>query len=296
MPDPNEVRSIAPELKTSEWRGLLLVCLNQLRIALRYQNKFRFELTAHVLMFLPIALAGWAFAGGRESSRLNELAGIPDQFLFVTLGFVAFTALGIGNMMLQDTHVAGGISFEMITGTLERLFLTPLRRLSVIMGIASYFVVLFIFQSVTLFVGAWVIYGFELSVTLAEIPLLIWSAICLLVMNVAFGLIGVSITLVTKDFQTYLLFIHRPAALLSGAYFLIDLVPEPFKFLSLINPIAHGVDTFRGAITGHPLLSSDMATSTAVTTGLTAVVVVIAVYSYRYLFRKMERQGNLSLH
>ena len=44
------------------------------------------------------------------------------------------------------------------------------------------------------------------------------------------------------------------ADLLSGAYFLIPTIPEPFRTLARFNPIAYAVDAFRGSLSGVTIL------------------------------------------
>ncbi len=277
-----------------EFRSMMRVSYNQLLHSTRYRNKFRMELIAHVLILLPVILAAWAFSDGRESSRLFELTGLPDQFTFVILGSIAFTALGVGNMMLQDSHVAGGISFEMMTGTLERMFVMPVRRVTVVLGIGNYYLVLFTWQAVTLFIGAWIVFGFDPEITALGLAQSAWAFVVLLVMNMALGVMGAALTMATKDGQMYLLFIHRPAAIVSGAYFLIELMPQPFKALGYANPIAYAIDGFRGALTAEPLLVSSAVGALGVATAWAAGLTLLAVYVYRRMLRRMDAEGNLS--
>lgn len=278
-----------------ELRSLLRVTLNQLAHSMRYTNKFRIELFGHILIILPVVLTAWAFSDGRDSARLESITGLPDQLTFIIFGFVAFTALGVGNMVLQDSHVAGGISYEMITGTLERMFVLPIRRITVILGIANYYLLMFTFQSVTLFIGAWLIFGFDPDVTMSGVLLAIYALFCLLAINLSLGIIGAALTISTKDPQTYLLLVHRPAAIVSGAYFLIELIPQPFKALAYANPIAYAVDAFRGALTNRPLLIDSLATEFVVLTGIVILTGIAAAVVYSRLMRKMDREGTLGM-
>jgi len=278
-----------------EVRSMWRVTLNQLIHSMRYTNKFRLELIGHVFIILPVLLTAWAFSDGRDSARLESLTGLPDQLTFIVLGFVAFTALGVGNMVMQDSHVAGGVSYEMITGTLERMFVLPIRRITIVLGIANYYIILFTFHAVTLFVGVWLLFGFNPTLTTSGLLLGAYSLVCLLVMNLALGIIGAAITLTTKDAQTYLLFIHRPAAIVSGAYFLIELIPQPFKALAYLNPIAYAVDAFRGALTNEPLLIDSLAVEFVVLTALVIGTSAIAALVYIRMMRRMDREGTLGM-
>lgn len=278
-----------------EFRSMWRVSLNQLIVSSRYQNKFRMEMVGHVLIILPVILTAWAFSDGRSSGRLESLAGLPDHFTFVILGFIAFTALGVGNMILQDTHVSGGIAYEMLTGTLERMFVLPVRRLTVVLGIASYYLLLFLFHAVTLFAGAWLIFGLNPEPSAAGLAWAAYTLLALLAVNLSLGIMGAAITLAFKDEQVYLLAIHRPATILSGAYFLVELMPQPFKVLAYVNPIAYCVDGFRGALTGRPLLMDSLGAEMAMIGAIVVGLGMAATFTYQKLMRRMERTGSLSL-
>ena len=99
---------LSPGGARQELRAPCLATLHQLLVESRYRVKFGIDLLGHLLATLPILLTAWAFSDGRASDRLAELTGLPDQFTFMILGLIAFTSLGIGNMVLLETHVAGG--------------------------------------------------------------------------------------------------------------------------------------------------------------------------------------------
>ena len=278
-----------------EFRSLWRVTQNQLNHSMRYTNKFRLELIGHVFIVLPVVLTAWAFSDGRSSARLESLTGLPDQLTFVILGFVAFSALGVGNMVLQDSHVAGGVWYEMITGTMERMFILPVRRITVILGIANYYVLLFTLHAITLFGGAWIIFGFNPEISLGGLVLAIYALVCLLALNLSIGIMGAALTLATRDAQTYLLLIHRPAAIASGAYFLIEIIPQPFKAFAYANPIAYAVDAFRGALTNNPLLMDSLVLEFAVLTGIVIIAGAAAALVYTRMMRKMDREGTLGM-
>jgi len=278
-----------------EFRSLWRVTQNQLNHSMRYTNKFRLELIGHVFIVLPVVLTAWAFSDGRSSARLESLTGLPDQLTFVILGFVAFSALGVGNMVLQDSHVAGGVWYEMITGTMERMFILPVRRITVILGIANYYVLLFTLHAITLFGGAWIIFGFNPEISLGGLLLAMYALVCLLALNLSIGIMGAALTLATRDAQTYLLLIHRPAAIASGAYFLIEIIPQPFKAFAYANPIAYAVDAFRGALTNNPLLMDSLVLEFAVLTGIVIAAGAAAALFYTRMMHKMDREGTLGM-
>jgi ABC-2 type transport system permease protein len=57
-----------------------------------------------------------------------------------------------------------------------------------------------------------------------------------------------------KDQSLMMILVHRPMLLLSGAYFLIPTIPEPFRTPAHLNPIAYAIDAFRGSLSGVTVL------------------------------------------
>ena len=278
-----------------ELRALFRATLHQVLVESRYRIKFIIDLLGHLLATLPIILTAWAFSDGRASERLAELTGMPDQFTFMMLGLIAFTALGIGNMVLLETHVAGGLANEMEAGTLERLFTMPVHRLSLILGIALYYLILFCYQSITLFAGATLLVGFEPVVTASG---LLWAALALamlLALNLFLGIAAASFVMAFKDHTVAALLFHRPMAMVSGAYFLVELIPNPFRWLAYANPVAYAIDVFRGALTGTTLLAPSVEIGLTIVAGMVACVGFISVLLFRRMMVRLERTGSLAL-
>ena len=284
----------AQDLRHEVW-VFLRVAFHQLMLETRYRNKFVIDMVGHLLATLPIILTAWVFTDGRASARLQELTGLPDQFTFIILGLIAFTALGVGNMVILDTHVAGGVSSEMVTGTLERLFTVPVHRLTLVLGISMYYLILFTYQAITLFVGAAIVFGFDPALSAAGLAWAACTLVALLTLNLFFGIIGASLIMAFKDDSVYTLLLHRPMAMASGAYFLIELIPQPFKALAYVNPLAYAIDVFRGALTGKTLLLSSFGSEVALLGGMVVAVGIASILIFRRMMVRLARTGQLAL-
>jgi ABC-2 type transport system permease protein len=70
-------------------------------------------------------------------------------------------------------------------------------------------------------------------------------------------------------------FLITPLTFLSGTFYSIKVLPEPFHTLSLWNPVFHLIDGFRYGFTGHA--DADVMTS-AVSTGVISLVLVFACW------------------
>ncbi len=70
-------------------------------------------------------------------------------------------------------------------------------------------------------------------------------------------------------------FLITPLTFLSGTFYSIKVLPEPFHTLSLWNPVFHLIDGFRYGFTGHA--DADVMTS-AVSTGVISLLLVFACW------------------
>ena len=114
--------------------------------------------------------------------------------------------------------------------------------------------------------------------------------------RVVFGLFtGATFPLVMRDGSVALLVIHRPFLLLTGAYFLADLLPQPFRFLAMVNvsPLAFAIDAFRGSLSNSTLPLPVECIIVAVSTVLMGVV---GIWVFRRVLDRQLRTGELSLY
>lgn len=278
-----------------ELQAGLAVARRTALVELRYRNKFAMDLIGHLIGLAPIVLTAWALSGGRHSNRLTELAGLPDPFTFVLLGFVAFSSIGLGSILMLYTGAWSNVGWEQTNGVFERNMLAPVRRGTILFGISGYFTTLFAYHAVTLFLFGWLIFGLQPEVTWTGLGLGIVALLCLLVTSCSLGVIGASLTLGFKEEELYLLIVSRPMTVLSGAYFLIELVPQPFRALAMVNPLAYAIDAFRGALTGHPLLVPNNGVAIGAAIAVAAGMSILAIPVHRRMTHRMVQKGTLGL-
>ena len=89
--------------------------------------------------------------------------------------------------------------------------------------------------------------------------------------------------------------IHRPFLLLAGAYFLVDLLPQPFRFLAMVNPLAYAIDAFRGSLSSSTLLLPQPV-ECVIAAGPTVLIGVVGVWVFRRVLDRQLRSGELSLY
>ena len=241
-------------------RIVLTVARRELLVELRQRNKFLLDLTGHFLGLAPVLLTAWAASGGGLTRGSGP--GGTDWLTFVLLGYIAFAAYGVASPVISFTGMAFGLHNEQIQGTLERSLLAPAPRLAVVFGTGAYYTALYLFHVVTLLLASAFFLGLDVVWTPGTALLAAAVLLLVFVMSAGLGLVSAAILLTWKDASLMMIVVHRPMLLLSGAYFLIPTIPEPFRTLALLNPIAYAIDAFRGSLTGATMLlplSADLA-------------------------------------
>jgi ABC-2 type transport system permease protein len=256
---------------------------------LRQRNHFVLNWTGHLLGALPFLLTGYGMAGARRSAGLLAEIGFPDWTAFVLLGYAAYAAFGVGNPLLTFTGLWWSVTGEQQTGTLERTFVAPAPREAVVAGKAIYYFAMYLFHVLTLLLFTVLLAG--ASMPTDRLALVAPVLLGVMAMSLGLGLITTAVTLAWRE--AFFTFIHRPALLLSGAYFVVPVIPEPFRSLAYLNPVAHAVDALRGAVTGTTVLFA-LPVEIAIVALLALVMPLLGMWLLRRLIDRLRRTGELA--
>jgi ABC-type multidrug transport system permease subunit len=283
----------------SEWPGLgravdvlFTVARRELQVEVRQRTKFVLDLTGHVLGLMPVVMTAWAAAGGGVT-RIGP--GGVSWLTFVVLGYVAFAAFGVASPVISFTGMAFALGDEQQTGTLERNLLVPAPRLLVVLGSGVYYTALFLFHVVSLLAIAFLFLPLDVVWTGASVLTAGVVLALIVVLSVGFGVLSAGIMLAWRDDSLVMILIHRPMLLMSGAYFLLPTVPEPFRTLAWLNPIAYAVDAFRGSLTGATVLLP-LGTEIAVLAVAAVAVLAAGLYLFERLMASWLRTGSLGAY
>ena len=91
------------------------------------------------------------------------------------------------------------------------------------------------------------------------------------------GLVGIIAGLWSEKFDQLAAvqnFVVMPMTFLSGTFYLVDALPEPFRTASHFNPFFYLIDGFRFGFIGHA--EGNLGVGAAMTVGLTAVLALVA--------------------
>jgi len=190
-----------------------------------------FQPVCYMLLFAPL---------------LNNLAVAP--------GFPGGGALKVftpGLLILLAMYGAAFVGFDLIGelryGVVERLRVTPVSRLALLLGRALRDVVNLLVQSLLLLIVAWLL-GLRASVAGVALMFVMIVLIGLLMSSFSYA-----IALAFKDenaLSAMLNFIMQPLLLLSGILLPLSLAPLIIRDIARANPFSYAVDSSRSLFNG----------------------------------------------
>ncbi len=207
--------------------------------------------------------------GGAIGSRMQQVGGV-GYGAFIVPGLIMLTLL---TQSISNASV--GIYFPKFVGTIFELLSAPLSGI----------------ETVTAYVGASatksVMIGLIILVTatfFTEIHILhpVWMAAFLVLTAIAFSLFGFIIGIWAKNFEQLAVvpsLVVTPLTFLGGAFYSIDMLPQPWRTVSLFNPVVYLVSGFRWSFYG--VGDVGVAASLGFTGGFMAVCLGVVWWIFR---------------
>ncbi len=211
--------------------------------------------------------------GSALGSRMTAMEGI-------SYGAFIVPGLTLLSVFMQSIFNASfGIYFPKFTGTIYELLSAPISS----------------FEAVIAYVGAAVTKSVVLAlVTLATaiffVPLRVdhpaWMLIFLLGISSGFCLFGFAIGVWAKNFeqlQIIPMLIITPLTFLGGAFYSVKALAEPFRTVTLFNPVVHLISGFRWSF--YSIEDVPVWSSLAVMIGINAVCMAVIAWMFRTGYR-----------
>lgn len=224
-----------------------------------------------------------------DQSKMPEFGGIQaSYFAFVAVGIVlgGFLQLGLGQMM-------AAIRNEQLMGTLESLFMTPTRPITLQLGLVVYDLIYVPIRTVIflVLVSAW----FDIAFRLDQLgPAL---GILFLFIPLVWG-IGLTIAALVLTFRRGAGLVGLIGAALSigsGAYFPLVLLPRWLAATAAINPIAIAFEGAREALLGGAGWS-EIAPNLLRLAPAAALSLAVGAIAFNLALRRERRMGTLGLY
>lgn len=219
-----------------------------------------FQPVLYLVLFAPLLKAVAGVRGFPPGGAYNVFVpGLLIQLAFFGTGFVGF-----------------GLVAELRAGVIERLRVTPVARLALLLGRALRDVVIVVFQCLVI-----VLLSLPFGLTVHTGGLLIVLALLALIGLLTAALsYALALWLKSEDALAPLLSTATiPLLLLSGILLPLSLAPAWLRGVALVNPLSYTVDAARALFNDH-LSDPSVAKGVAITAVLTVVALVTAARSY----------------
>ena len=213
----------------------------------------RFGRTIWTSLMVPVITTSLYFIvfGSAVGSQMREVSGVPyGAFIVPGLMLLAIFSESILNASL-------GIYMPKFTGTIYEILSAPLSPIETVLGYVgaattkSVLIGLVIFATAHLFVDLPVAH-----------PLFAFGYLVLIAAT--FCLFGFAIGIWAKGFeqlQVIPLLVVTPLTFLGGAFYSVDILPEPWRTVTLFNPVVYLINGFRWTFFG----TSDVALGISLT-------------------------------
>ncbi len=240
--------------------------MNSLAIAAIYRFEMaRWGRTLLQSVVSPVLSTSLYFVvfGAAIGSRIQEIDGVPYG-AFIVPGLVMLTLLTQSVM-----NASFGIYFPRFTGTIYELLSAPVAPFEIVAGYVG------AAATKSIILGLIILATAGLFVPL-HIAHPIWMVAFLILTAVTFSLFGFIIGIWADGFeklQTVPLLIIMPLTFLGGTFYSIDVLPEPWRTISLFNPVVYLVSGFRWSFFGE----SDVAIGISLAMTLAFLVVCLGL-------------------
>jgi ABC-2 type transport system permease protein len=207
--------------------------------------------------------------GGAIGSRIQHVGGV-HYGAFIVPGLIMLTLL---TQSISNASI--GIYFPKFTGTIFEILSAPMSTIETVaayVGAAatkSVAIGLIILLTATFFTEVEIIHPF-------------WMVAFLLLTSITFSLFGFIIGIWAKSFEQLAIIpslVVTPLTFLGGAFYSIDMLPQPWRTVSLFNPVVYLVSGFRWSFYG--IGDVGVAASLGFTAAFMAACLILLAFIFR---------------
>jgi ABC-2 type transport system permease protein len=207
--------------------------------------------------------------GGAIGSRMQQVGGV-GYGEFIVPGLIMLTLL---TQSISNASIA--IYFPKFTGTVFEILSAPLSAVEAVMAYVGAAAT----KSVAIGLIILVTAAFFTDVRILHPG---WMVAFLLLTSIAFSLFGFIIGIWAKNFEQLAVIpslIVTPLTFLGGAFYSIDMLPQPWRTISLFNPVVYLVSGFRWSFYG--VGDVGVAVSLAFTVGFMVACLIFLWWIFR---------------
>lgn len=257
--------------------AMLAATRTRLLIISRYPGQLFTDIVVPIVIATMPILLGQAIAGEEAGSIFAQTTGTANYVGYMIIGSSVFSIVSV-----SFWHVAYWLRWEMETGTLEQIYLTPTERIWVAAGTALYSMT----RGVTTALIAYVIgcLLFRVNPFQGELLLAVIFILSGLIPLYSLTLLYGAMVLKLKEANALINLMQWGVAFLMGIYYPIAVLPPLAKAIALLFPPTWMTNGARSAILGVGYFFEQWYFDLAV---LWAFMVITPFFGL-WIFRKVE--------
>lgn len=258
-----------------------------MRITLAYPIELVGYIVFPVVWVLPFFFQGKAFTGGLHSAAFKISTGTAEYLPYVLTGAIVSTYL-----FSSLYGMAGSLRLESFWGTLELIFASPARKLSILIGKAlhdSCLASIIVFSQCVI---CGVFFGLKITLHTLFPVLVVFLLLILGLYGIALALAG--ITLQIKEVRSLTRTVEYFFFIFSPIRYPVEVNPVT-HFFSLLVPITYAL----GALRGLTLLSAAhdvVMRNILVLAVMDVVCIAFGIYVFYFVENKTRKSGSISFH
>jgi ABC-2 type transport system permease protein len=227
-----------------DWNAARIFAVKNIRIAIRYPTNVLIWGLLPILWLAPYLLMMTAVAGPSTSEYFSEVSGFSDFLQFAVIGWFIFKYIDA-----SIWSIGNNFRWEQFSGTLEPLFVTPVPRISILLGAAFSDTVQTTISAFILLFTAMALFG--VSYTLVAIGPISVIMLLMIVAFYGFGFMLAGMILVFKDPSVLTELINNAVFTVSPITYPLQVLPAPARFAAYLIPSTIAIVVVRElAITG----------------------------------------------
>jgi len=242
------------------------------------QSIYRFEMarwfrTIGQSLFSPVLSTSLYFIvfGSAIGSRMGELGGV-SYGAYIVPGLMMLTIL-----TESVSNASFGIYMPRWAGTIYELLSAPVAPLEAVMGYVGAAATKSIVIGLVILATARIFVPYEIQQPL-------WALLFLVLIAVSFCLFGFILGLMADGFerlQIVPMLILTPLTFLGGTFYSIDMLPEPWRTITLFNPIVYLISGFRWAFYGEAAADVNVGVSIAAVAGFLLLCLAVVYWVFK---------------
>lgn len=253
----------------------------------RYPVQMFFEILLPIISVLPTLLLAYYMVNKNGIKYFYSHTGTNNYVLYLSTSIV----FSIFMMVLEQTGYL--IGDEMWMGTLEQIWLTPVKKIYFLLGwIANSLFRSIIYCSISMGVTILVFSKLGMRYEIYSIGMLCLAIFFLLVISVSLGLIVCSITLCIKQVDSFMFLVTGLLPIISGVAYPITVFPKAIQFVSKILPTTYAFDLVRYAFLKTNTIFC-IKTEIVIISIYSLFLVIVSVKLFQIINRRISRWGTV---